>query len=95
MGSLTTERLQGMMETMPALREQLEGTLESAGYTGHVARAVFNDPEMFAKFNGKTLIGAELGKEYGITDIGGKFPPSVRDGTGASPPQFFPYKVKM
>ncbi len=95
MGSLTTERLQGMMEAMPALREQLDGTLESAGYTGHVAWAVFNDPAMFAKFNGKTLIGAELGKEYGITDIGGKFPPSVRDGTGASPPQFFPYKVKM
>lgn len=95
MGALTTERMLGMMEAMPALREQLEGTLESAGYTGHVAWAVFNDPQMFARFNGKTLIGAELGKEYGITDIGGKFPPSVREGTGASPPQFFPYKVKM
>ena len=44
---------------------------------------------------GKTVIGAEVGKEYGITDIDGKFPPSVRDGTGASPPQYFPYKVKM
>ena len=31
MGSLTTERLLGMMEAMPALREQLEGSLESAG----------------------------------------------------------------
>lgn len=95
MGSLTTERLQGMMETMPVLREQLEGTLESAGYTGHVAWAMLHDADMFAKFNGKTVIGAEVGKEYGITDIGGKFPPSVRDGTGASPPQYYPYKVKM
>ena len=95
MGSLTTERLQGMMEAMPALRQQLEGTLESAGYTGHVAWAMFHDPEMVAKFNGRTVIGAEVGKDYGITDIAGKFPPSVRQGTGASPPQFYPYKVKM
>lgn len=95
MGSLSTERLLGMMEAMPDLREHLEGTLESSGYTGHVAWAMFNDPEMFAKFNGKTVIGAEVGKDYGITDIDGKFPPSVRDSTGASPPQFVPYKVKM
>ena len=95
MGSLTTERLLGMMEAMPALREKLDGTLESAGYTGHLAWAMFNDPEMFAKFNGRTVIGAEAGRDYGITDIGGKFPPSVREGTGAAPPQFVPYKVKM
>ena len=95
MGSLTTERLQGMMDAMPALRAKLEGTLESAGYTGEVAWAIYNDPDMFAKFNGKTVIGAEVGRDYGITDIGGKFPPSVRQGTGAAPPQYSPYKVKM
>lgn len=95
MGALTTERLSGMMDAMPALREQLEGTLESAGYTGHVAWEIFNDPDMLTKFNGRTLIGAEVGKDYGLTDIEGKFPPSVRDGTGASPPQYAPYKVKI
>lgn len=95
MGSLTTERLLGMMEAMPELRKNLEGTLESAGYTGHVAWAMYNDAEMFARFNGKTVIGAEVGKEYGIADVDGSFPPSVRDGTGASPPQYVPYKVKM
>lgn len=95
MGSLTTERLLAMMQAMPDLRKHLEGTLESAGYTGHVAWALFNDPEMFAKFNGKTVIGAEVGKSYGITDIDGKFPPSVRDSTGAAPAQYVPYKVKM
>ncbi len=46
------------------------------------------------KFNGKTIIGAEVGQDYGIKDIGGKFPPSVRDGTGAVPPEYYPYKVK-
>jgi NAD(P)-dependent dehydrogenase (short-subunit alcohol dehydrogenase family) len=95
MGSLTTERLMGMMEAMPELKKSLEGTLESAGYTGHIAWAMFNDPDMFAKFNGKTLIGAEVGKEYGITDQDGKFPPSVRDHTGAAPPVYSSYKVKM
>jgi NAD(P)-dependent dehydrogenase (short-subunit alcohol dehydrogenase family) len=95
MGSLTTERLMGMMEAMPELRKNLEGTLESAGYTGHVAWAMFNDPEMFTRFNGKTVIGAEVGREYGITDQDGKYPPSVRDHTGAAPPVYSPYKVKM
>lgn len=95
MGSLTTERLRDMMDAMPELRKNLEGTLESAGYTGHVAWEMFQDPDMFAKFNGKTVIGAEVGKEYGLTDIDGKFPPSVRDSTGASPPQYVPYKVKF
>ena len=95
MGSLTTERLLSMMEAMPELREKLEGTLESAGYTGHVAWAMINDPDMMAKFNGKTVIGAEVGKDYGITDAGGRFPPSVRETTGAEPPRYFPYKVKM
>ncbi|HMO67763.1 MAG TPA: SDR family NAD(P)-dependent oxidoreductase [Novosphingobium sp.] len=95
MGSLTTERLLGMMEEMPGLKQHLEGSLESAGYTGHVAWAMFHDPDMIAKFNGRTVIGAEVGKAYGITDIEGRYPPSVRDTTGASPPHYFPYKVKM
>jgi len=95
MGALTTERMMGMMESIPGLKENLEGTLESAGYTGHVAWAMYNDPAMFEKFNGKTVIGAEIGKDYGITDIGGKYPPSVRDHTGAAPPEYSPYKVKM
>lgn len=93
MGSLTTERLLQMMEAMPERFAHLEGTLESAGYTGHLAWALWNDPEMMRR-NGQTVIGAELGKEYGITDIAGKFPPSARIGTGAEPPRYAPYKVK-
>jgi NAD(P)-dependent dehydrogenase (short-subunit alcohol dehydrogenase family) len=95
MGALTTERMEGMMVAMPDLRQHLEGSLESPGFTGHVAWAIFNDPDMLAKFNGKTVIGAEVGREYGITDIDGRFPPSVRDTTGASPPEFYSHKVKM
>ena len=95
MGSLTTERLEKMMAEMPALRARLEGTLEPAGYTGHVAWAIYNDPTMVEKYNGRTVIGAEVGHDYGITADDGTFPPSVRKGTGASPPVYAPYKVKM
>lgn len=93
MGSLATERLMGMIEAMPEQLGHLKGTLESPDYTGHVSWALFNDPEMLS-YNGQTLIGSELGRKYGITDIGGNFPPSVREGTGASPPVYVPYKVK-
>jgi NAD(P)-dependent dehydrogenase (short-subunit alcohol dehydrogenase family) len=93
MGSLATERLLGMIEAMPDRFAHLEGTLESPDYTGHVAWAILNDPEMM-RFNGRTVIGAEVGKEFGITDIKDRFPPSARIGTGASPAQYFPYKVK-
>ena len=82
-----------MMAAMPDRFKHLEGTLEPTEYTGHLAWAMFNDPEMM-RFNGKTVIGAEVGKDYGITDDAGKFPPSPRLGTGASPPQYAAYKVK-
>lgn len=94
MGSLTTERLMGMIEAMPERFAHLDGKLEPAGYTGHLAWAIYNDPDKMTKFNGRTIIGAEAGREYGITDDAGHFPPSARDGTGASPPHYFPYKVK-
>jgi NAD(P)-dependent dehydrogenase (short-subunit alcohol dehydrogenase family) len=93
MGSLATERLLAMIEEMPDRFAYLEGTLESPDYTGHVAWAIFNDPDM-NRFNGRTIIGAEAGKDFGITDIGGKFPPSNREMIGVSPPQYHPYKVK-
>ncbi|MET1755667.1 SDR family NAD(P)-dependent oxidoreductase [Novosphingobium sp. RD2P27] len=93
MGALTTERLTSMMEAMPERFAHLEGTLETPDYTGHVSWAIYNDPQMM-RFNGKTLIGAETGKDFGITDIDDRFPPSARDTTGAEPPAYFSHKVK-
>ena len=93
MGALTTERLVGMMEAMPERFAHLEGELESPDYTGHVAWAIYNDPDIM-RFNGNTLIGAETGKAFGLTDIDGKIPPSVRDTTGAAPAEYYPHKVK-
>lgn len=94
MGSLTTERLLGMIEAMPERFAKIRDNLEPTDYTGHLAWAIYNDPDKMAKFNGRTIIGAEIGREYGITDDAGRFPPSVRVGTGASPPQYYPHKVK-
>jgi NAD(P)-dependent dehydrogenase (short-subunit alcohol dehydrogenase family) len=93
MGSLTSERLLQLMQAAPEKFKHLEGTLESTEFTGHVIWALFNDPKL-TEDSGKTLIGAELGKRYGITDLGGKFPPSVRDLQHCAPPEYYPYKVK-
>jgi hypothetical protein len=93
MGSLATERLLTMIEAMPDQFGHLAGTLESPDYTGHVTWALFNDPDMMTH-NGRTIIGAEAGKAYGIIDAEGRFPPSARDHTGAHPPVYAAYKVK-
>lgn len=93
MGSLATERLLGMIEALPEQLGHLNGTLETPDYTGHVTWALFNDPDLM-RHNGRTVIGAEAGKAYGITEPDGSYPHSARDGTGTIPPSYFPYKVK-
>lgn len=93
MGSLTSERLMGMIAAEPEKYGYLEDTLESTGLTGHVAWAIYNDPDRM-RFNSRTVIGAEVAKEYGIADLKGRFAPSVRDLTGVAPVEYHPYKVK-
>jgi NAD(P)-dependent dehydrogenase (short-subunit alcohol dehydrogenase family) len=93
MGSLTTERLLQMMAAEPEKFKHLEGTLETPELTGHVTWALYNDPDLM-KVSGRTLIGAELAKQYGITDIGGIYPPSVRDMHHCEPREQYPYKIK-
>jgi NAD(P)-dependent dehydrogenase (short-subunit alcohol dehydrogenase family) len=93
MGALTSERLLEMIAAEPDKFKHLEGQLESTGLTGHIAWALFNDPEMMA-YNGKTLVGADVAKSYGITDLGGNYAPSFREQTGIAPAQYGAYKVK-
>lgn len=95
MGPLTTERLLEMMEAMPERFEHLKDQLESTEYTGHIAWAMYNDPAMMNRWNGKVVIGAEVGKEYGISDMEeGKYPASVRVTTKTDTPVYASYKVK-
>jgi NAD(P)-dependent dehydrogenase (short-subunit alcohol dehydrogenase family) len=93
MGALTSERLLEMIAAEPEKFKHLEGQLESTGLTGHVAWALFNDPKLM-DYNGKTLVGADVAKSYGITDIGGNYAPSFREQTGIAPAEFAAYKVK-
>lgn len=94
MGPLTTERLIEMMELMPDRFEHLRDQLETTEYTGHIAWAMLNDPDLMQRWNGKVVIGAEVGKEYGIPDEGGKYPQSVRITTQTETPVYATYKVK-
>jgi NAD(P)-dependent dehydrogenase (short-subunit alcohol dehydrogenase family) len=85
MGALRTERLLAMID---ADRERLGGLLaiaETPEFTGHVAWALYNDPDL-APLNGRTLIGAEAARRYGIVDEGGRQPPSCRELHGIAPP---------
>jgi NAD(P)-dependent dehydrogenase (short-subunit alcohol dehydrogenase family) len=93
MGALTSERLLEMMAVAPDKFRHLEGQLESTELTGHLAWALFNDPKMM-DYNGKTLVGADLARTYGITDIGGNYAPSFSEGTGIRPTEYGAYKVK-
>ena len=93
MGSLASERLLEMIAAAPDKLGHLESTLESTEFTGHVIWAMFNDDEI-TSISGQTVIGAEMGAKYGITDRGGKLPPSVRELHQCAPRQQYAFKVK-
>ena len=78
MGALATERLLAMIAADPAKYGHLADTLETPGYTGEVIWALWNDPTLM-ELSGRTLIGAEEGRRYGLRDVGGTFPPNARE----------------
>jgi len=77
MGAVLTERLQRIIDSGPELG-YLADIAETPEFTGHVIAALAADPGALA-MSGRTLIGAELARQYGISDAGGRRPPSVRD----------------
>jgi NAD(P)-dependent dehydrogenase (short-subunit alcohol dehydrogenase family) len=84
MGILLTERLNNMVAGAPEKFGGLLDIAETPALTGHVIWALFNDPKRMEK-TGQTWIGAELAREYGIEDDGGRRPPSYRDLHGIHP----------
>jgi NAD(P)-dependent dehydrogenase (short-subunit alcohol dehydrogenase family) len=60
---------------------------ETPEFTGLVIAALLNDPRRKA-LSGRALIGAELGREYGIKDLDGKQPRDWTDTMGR-PQRFF------
>lgn len=68
--------------------EVFEGMgMESPRYEGRVIGALWDDPSMMS-FAGKTLIGAELGRRYDVSDLPGFTPKSLREFYGPPHPRF-------
>ncbi|TDG12057.1 SDR family NAD(P)-dependent oxidoreductase [Seongchinamella unica] len=77
MGLLLTERTRRVFEAEPEKYAGLAETCETPQFTGRVIEALYCDPELMAR-SGKVWIGAELGEQYGLTDVNGRRPPSHR-----------------
>lgn len=82
-GFTFTERAERNLKTVPGMASQL---VSSAGvsveFPGRVIAALANDPAVM-KRSGGTFIAAELAQEYGITDVDGRSPPSLRAQRGS------------
>ena len=83
MGLLMTERTRRVFEAEPDKYAELAATAESPEFTGRVIDALARDPALMDK-SGKVWIGAELARDYGLTDINGRLPPSHRAFFGAT-----------
>lgn len=93
MGSLATGRVLDLIAANSVKYGRLSDSLETPEYTGHVIWGLFNDPDLLA-LSGQTVIGADMGKRYGITDAGGRYPPSVRDTLGIEPRVQHPHIIR-
>jgi len=85
MGLTFTERAERALEDNPAMKAQTvtnPGVGSSPEFPGRVIAALLADPQLMAR-SGGTFITAELAQEYGVTDIDGNTPPSLRAERGA------------
>jgi len=89
-GFILTDAVRAMPPEM--LPEDLRAMLpqwERPEFTGLVIDALSRDPDL-ASLSGQALIGAELGLRYGIKDIDGKQPISLRANMGSPAQAFHP-----
>jgi len=86
MGAVLTQRLRQLIDSGPQYAF-LADIGESPEFTGHVIAALADDPDVMSK-SGRTLIGAEEAIAYGITDRGGRQPPSFRDLMNVEPANY-------
>ena len=93
MGSLLTDRVRKIIASKPDKFGHILDTAETPELTGHVVWALYNDPNVMA-VSGRTLIGAELAVEYGITDEDGRQPPSYRDMFDVHPHGQYPHMMR-
>lgn len=84
--------LTDMLKSMPrdVFSPQMQAMLpefETPEFTGLVAAALLDDPDL-KTYSGKTLIGAQLARKYGIKDLDGKQPRDWTERMG-EPAQFY------
>ncbi len=85
LGLTFTERAERNLGRNPAMKSQTvtdPNIGSSVEFPGRVIVALARDPDIMRR-SGGTFIGAELAREYGVTDINGNVPPSLRDKRGA------------
>ena len=73
MGALLTDRLKAIIASDREKYGYLDGHCETPEFTGEVIWALFNDPDL-QTLSGATVVGAEIARNYGITDAGGRIP---------------------
>ncbi len=80
LGLTFTERAQRNLERNPAMKSQTvtnPNVGSSVEFPGRVIAALCADPHLMSRTGG-TYIAAELAREYGVTDVDGSVPPSLR-----------------
>jgi hypothetical protein len=77
-----------VMETDPGVKQLTEKMgLESTELSGRVIRALYDDPNLLT-LSGKTILTAEMAEHYGISDLDGYEPKSLRGIYGGPHPAF-------
>jgi NAD(P)-dependent dehydrogenase (short-subunit alcohol dehydrogenase family) len=92
MGALLTDRLRAIIASDSAKYGHLEAACESPEFTGHVICALHSDPDII-DLSGKTLVGAEIARKYGLTD-NGRVPPTAQELHGVAPLDFHPAIIR-
>ena len=82
MGPLVTERSLIAAEVNSEQYESFIATAETPQFIGHIVHAIAGDSQG-DELSGHTLITAEIAERYGISDKGGKQPPSYREMLGS------------
>jgi NAD(P)-dependent dehydrogenase (short-subunit alcohol dehydrogenase family) len=82
-GFTYTERAIENLKSVPGMAAQLNSAAGSSPeYPGRIIAALAKDPDVM-KRSGGTWINAELGEEYGVTDVDGRMIPSNRAERGS------------
>ncbi len=85
LGLTFTERAERNLKSTPEMTSQTVTNPDvgsSVEFPGRVVAALATDPDVMHR-SGGTFIAAELAREYGVTDIGGDVPPSLRAQRGS------------